>query len=109
MGERFIKIIFDHARINEVDEIYVTIFEDTEDKKRFIQLFKTFDFKFWGEKSDTGEKVMVRNLIKESLNLFSLYPRINSSMDAYILPIRPEYHTKLLPDCILFTEWKGPI
>ncbi len=38
LGERFLKIIFDNALKNKVEEIYLTIFDKSEDQKRLIAL-----------------------------------------------------------------------
>jgi len=38
LGERFLKIVFDNALANQVDEIYVTIFNKSVEQKRLISL-----------------------------------------------------------------------
>ncbi len=38
LGERFLKIVFDNAIANKVEEIYVTIFDKTSEQKRLIAL-----------------------------------------------------------------------
>lgn len=104
LGERFLKIIFDNALKNKVDEIYVTIFDKREEQCRLISLLEQWGFAFWGMKGE--ERVYVRNF-KPSLNFDNLkfiYPYIDTNRDAYLVPIRPEYHTELLPDSILNTE-----
>ncbi len=40
LGERFLKIIFDNAILNQVEEIYVTIFGRTEEQQRLIGLME---------------------------------------------------------------------
>jgi hypothetical protein len=50
LGERFLKIIFDNALANKVDEIYVTIFDKRDDQKRLIDLLNNWGFKYWGNK-----------------------------------------------------------
>lgn len=42
MEERFLKIIFDNALLNKVDEIYVTIFENDEDKTKLINILEKY-------------------------------------------------------------------
>ncbi len=44
LGERFLKIIFDNAVVNKVNEIYVTIFDKREEQKRLIEMLKTWGF-----------------------------------------------------------------
>lgn len=48
LGEKFLKIIFDNALVNKVDEIYVTIFEKRDDQVRLLRLLEDWGFKIWG-------------------------------------------------------------
>lgn len=104
LGERFLKIVFDNALKNHVDEIYVTIFDRRDEQKRLISLLEKWGFCFWGMKGD--EKVYVRDFSLEVdiSNLRCTYPYISTSQDIYIVPIYPDYHTELFPDSILNTE-----
>lgn len=40
LGERFLKIIFDNSLVNNVDEIYLTIFDKSEEHERLIGLIE---------------------------------------------------------------------
>ena len=104
LGERFIKIIFDNALKNKVDEIYVTIFDKRDDQRRLIDLLEQWGFVLWGKKNE--ELVYVRDFSKkfDVKNLKGCYPFISRNNDCYIVPIYPDYHTELLPDSILNTE-----
>lgn len=104
LGERFMKIIFDNALKNGVDEIYVTIFDKRDEQKRLIDLLEQWGFVLWGKKN--SELVYVRDFSKKTDedNLKGCYPYISSNKDCYIVPIYPDYHTELLPDSILNTE-----
>ncbi|KAB2859360.1 MAG: hypothetical protein F9K09_02390 [Flavobacteriales bacterium] len=104
LGERFMKIIFDNALINKVDEIYVTIFNHREEQIRLIELMEQWGFNFWGMKG--GERVYVRDFAPRfSINsLKENYPYISRNTNSFIVPIYEEYHTELLPDSILNTE-----
>lgn len=104
LGERFMKIIFDNALKNHVDEIYVTIFDKRNEQKRLINMLEQWGFNFWGMKND--ELVYVRNFAPEFdiSNLKQTYPYISISQDIFMVPIYPEYHTELFPDSILNTE-----
>lgn len=108
LGERFLKIIFDNALINKVDEIYVTIFDKRDDEKRLIVLFEDWGFKLHGKKqSSSGEElVYVRsfNPAYDSKHPKYTYPYLSRREDAFLVPIYPDYHTELLPDSILKTE-----
>lgn len=105
IGERFMKIIFDQARFSMVDEIYVTIFDNSEKKKALINYFEKFGFEYFGLK-DGSELVYVRSMKKvfNRDNPLASYPFINSNNDTYVIAINPAYHTYLLPDSKLKTE-----
>lgn len=104
LGERFMKIIFDNALKNKVEEIYVTIFDRSDEQKRLITLMEKWGFVFWGKKGN--ENVYVRDF-RPNFSLKDIpktYPYISKNRDLFIVPIYPEYHTELLPDSILKTE-----
>jgi len=104
LGERFLKIIFDNALKNKVEEIYVTIFDKRDEQKRLIDLLEQWGFVLWGKKND--ELVYVRDFSRKTdkANLKQSYPFITRDTNYYIVPIYPDYHTELLPDSILNTE-----
>ena len=107
LGERFLKIIFDNARNNDVEEIYVTLFEDKrENVKALQQLMEQWGFKKHGYKKDNGELVLVKSMEEydcEKEPKFN-YPLIADSASYFFLPIFPKYHTDLFPDMILKNE-----
>lgn len=105
IGERFIKIIFDQAIYSNVDEIYVTIFDDTDEKRVLIRYFEKFGFHYHGKKNGT-ELVYIRSMSKNYIKEDPLktYPYINKNSDSYIATILPKYHTYLLPDSKLSRE-----
>ena len=104
LGERFIKIIFDNALKNHVQEIYVTIYDKRPEQQRLIELLEQWGFILWGKKGE--ELVYVRSFEPqfEENNLKGCFPYISRNNNIYIVPIYPEYHTELLPDSILNTE-----
>src|SRR5574344_928473 len=106
LGERFMKIIFDNAVINNVDEIYVTIFNKREEQQRLINLMEEWGFQFYGTKGTEGELVYVRDFSKrmDVANPKSTYPFIPTNTRIFLIPIYPKYHTELLPDSFLRTE-----
>lgn len=104
LGERFLKIIFDNAIKNHVEEIYVTIYDKRDEQCRLIALLEQWGFCFWGMKGE--ERVYVRDF-RPQMNMDNLrftYPFVRATQNAYLVPIYPEYHTELLPDSILNTE-----
>lgn len=108
LGERFMKIIFDNAFRQKVVEIYVTVFGRTSEQELLIKLLEDWGFYFYGSKTTENgvEKVYVRNF-RPHFNAEEpqkSYPYISKSRDAYFVPIKPGYHTELLPDSHLKTE-----
>lgn len=107
LGERFLKIIFDNASKNAVDEIYVTLFEDKRDDViRLKSLLEQWGFVRYGYKNANHELVLVKTM-KEYRNELSPklnYPLVTVNANIYILPIKAEYHTDLFPDKILKNE-----
>jgi len=108
LGERFLKIIFDNARKQKVQEIYVTIFDKRDEQKRLIELLEYWGFKLWGTKQTTSgiESVYVRPFVKpaDKNNPRFTYPFLPTDSNVFIVPIFPKYHTELFPDSILQTE-----
>ena len=104
LGERFVKIIFDNALKNQVQEIYVTIYNKRPEQRKLIELLEQWGFVLWGKKGE--ELVYVRDFSPkfDINNLKCCFPYISKEKNVYIVPIYPEYHTELLPDSILNTE-----
>lgn len=103
LGERFIKKSLDYAINHSINTLYVTIFSRHE---YLLNMFKKFGFYIYGKKiSPNGiENVLVRNLCNIQHNLLLDYPLINANSKAFLLAIKPEYHTRLFPDSKLFNE-----
>lgn len=108
LGERFIKIIFDNAVKQKVDEIYVTIFNKSMEQKRLINLLEEFGFVYHGIKHNVyGDESVYTRKIEKVFNINNpklTFPYFAKNSKVYIVPIKPEYHTDLLPDSILKTE-----
>ncbi len=104
LGERFLKIIFDNALKNHVQEIYVTVFDRRDEQKRLIELLETWGFRKWGMKG--GEFVYVRDFAPrfDMNDIKATYPYVSRRRQCFLVPIYPQYHTELLPDSILNTE-----
>jgi predicted nucleic acid-binding protein len=111
IGERFLKIIFDNAFKQKVDEIYVTIFDKRPEQKRLISLLENWGFLLHGIKTTENgtENVYVKEFSRDKIivnleNPKLTFPYLSRESDIYIVPIYPEYHTELFPDSILKTE-----
>lgn len=107
LGERFLKIIFDNAKNNRVDEIYVTLFENRRSEVvRLRDLMVEWGFYKHGIKTSSSESVFVKNMkeydIKKSPKYN--YPNINPSCKLGFIPIEGQYHTALFPDLFLKNE-----
>jgi len=103
LGERFIKKSLDYAFIEEVEEIYVTIFSK---HTGLISLFTKYGFEHKADKKSKNgiELVLIKNM-KIRYNDINLdYPFINLKNQKYLLSIYPKWHSRLLPDSILKTE-----
>lgn len=106
LGERFLKIIFDNALKRDVDEIYVTLFENKrDDVKQLKELMERWGFCRHGYK-DNGELVLVKSLEKydDTKTPKCNFPVIKDNPRFFWLPIYPQYHTDLFPDMILKNE-----
>ncbi|MBM3216399.1 hypothetical protein FJZ36_15975 [Candidatus Poribacteria bacterium] len=108
LGERFLKIVFDNALRQNVDEIYVTIFRRTAGQDRLVRLLEDFGFACHGTKSSTAgeELVYTRSMVPRANKMLPRlsFPFVSGSARHFLVPIYPKYHTDLLPDSILKTE-----
>jgi len=103
-----LKIVFDNALKQKVDEIYVTIFDTRPEQIRLIGLLESFGFKYHGVKSSSAgeEKVYIRDFKPkfDKENPRFTYPYFSKKTNIWFVSIFPEYHTELFPDSILKTE-----
>jgi len=108
LGERFLKIIFDNALKNNVDEIYTTMFDERAELNALADLLTRWGFKKHGQKiTESGkEDVFVKSMDKyyPNLSVKQNYPNILYKRQKFILPIFDKYHTSLLPDSKLNNE-----
>lgn len=108
IGERFVKIIIDNALKFKVDEIYVTIFENTVEQMRLVRLLEEYGFYKHGNKTTASgiESVYVKSMTPtiNELDLKKSYPFMDANKNVFLVPIYPQYHTSLLPDSILSNE-----
>ena len=108
LGERFIKIIFDNAIKQKLDEIYVTLFINRPELKALYDLLIKWGFCRYGTKTKDGktEEVLVKKLgtYDKSKSVIWNFPNLNLTNPKMILPIFPKYHTPLFPDSQLRTE-----
>ena len=107
LGERFLKIIFDNAMKDNVDEIYVTLFENKRDVVKSLKhLLEEWGFVKHGYKIENHELVLVKSMknYDEAKSPKLNYPQLKKNSETYILPIKAEYHTDLFPDKILRNE-----
>lgn len=107
-GERLIKRALDEAIKEDCEEIYVTMFDDTEELRYLKLFFQKFGFIERGHiQHDHGrqECVLVRVLHTINDDIIKDYPYVDlKEGERYVLSIYPTYHTKLFSDSILKTE-----
>lgn len=93
-GESFIKIIVDTALLENVEEIYVTVFKK---HNKLIELFKEYGFHYYCKKisKDNYEEVYVKSIRKKE----NFYPFFSlGDRRKFIAPIKEEFHSILFPD-----------
>lgn len=96
LGERFMRIIFDQALEKKVDEIYVTIYNNSKIRKRLLDLLERWGFYEWGKKK--GELVYLRKLNGPITgDLRKDFPFHSFKEEAYIIPLHKIYFSQLLP------------
>jgi len=108
LGERFLKIIFDNALLQSIEEVYVTLFNNSLEQNRLCALLEDWGFYRHGiKRTINGEEiVLVRNFrpYANTENPCISYPYLSYNSRKFIVPIYPAYHTELFPDSILRTE-----
>ena len=108
LGERYLKIILDNARLRNVEEVYITLFETSDKLKALKDFLLKWGFKDHGHKITGSKKetVLVKKLdyYDPELNPRMNYPLIKENAKKFILPIEPTYHTDLFPEAQLKTE-----
>ncbi|MFA4844302.1 MAG: hypothetical protein WC632_05050 [Candidatus Margulisiibacteriota bacterium] len=110
LGERFLKIVFDHALLFKAEEIYVTICDERIERLRLKELLRKFGFNHYGYKKSSSCRDVEEVCVRDFTPKFNptapkiTFPYISADNNIFITPIYPEYHTTLLPDSILRTE-----
>ncbi len=110
LGERLLRMAFDYAIINNIEEIYLTHFK--QDADYLVPLIQNFGFYKYGENS-LGEEVYLKRIIShENYKINDLedivsinrryYPSFydGAKVKKHLIPIRPNFHKKLFPDFI---------
>lgn len=106
LGERFIQIIVDNCLNKNLDEIYVTLFEDKrEEVSQLKDLLVNWGFEKFTYKSN-GELVLVKKIISfdDKKSIKANYPLHRNNPNYFFLPIKPSYHKALFPDLKLKIE-----
>lgn len=97
LGQRFMRIVFEIAMKEKVDEIYVTLFANSSQRKRLVGMIEQWGFVFYGIK-DKKEQVYVRNFKKSiSSNPQLTFPYCSLVHPSFMIPINSEYASQLLP------------
>ncbi len=107
LGERFLKIIFDNALKRNVDEVYVTMFENKRQEVTYLKsMMEEWGFVKKAKNCANGEVVLVKNMrdYDYSKSPKYNYPLLMKKPNHMFLPIVSQYHTKLFPDLYLKNE-----
>lgn len=105
IGELLLKLLFHYAQRNHLKSIYVTVLPKYP---LLISFFKEYGFEIVGKKDN--ENIMMKNMILPSkitsnygplLFAKKYYPNYldTSSINKYLIPIQPQFHNRLFPDC----------
>ena len=105
-GELVLKAVFEYAFSNEYESIFVTVFAKHAE---LVALLQDFGFVESVDKSAIGECVLVKHM-KPGPSDGSLSPlefnvrfgpraTLWDSSDAFAVPIKPEFHDALFPEC----------
>ncbi|MEP4091627.1 PIN domain-containing protein [Reichenbachiella sp.] len=106
IGERFLKIVFDNAIRNKVEEIYVTVFDKRPEQIQLIEMMEEWGFMRHGMKSteNGSELVLVRQFGKkfpvDIKNPKLSFPYFSRKTRKFIVKIEPQYHDELFPDSL---------
>lgn len=108
-GERFMKKILDIAIHGDYPEVYVTMFNDSDELKHLQHFFEKYGFQNVGTKSNSNgriEVVLLRNMVTAKYeNPIKNFPFVKRDIgNKYMLSIYPQYHTRLFSDSILRNE-----
>ena len=105
LGERLLKIAFDFAEANRINDIYLTHFCDENDY--LVRLIESYGFYKYTENS-RGEWIFLKHISKlttdNTTDISELnrkyYPSFcsNNNIRKHIIPIQPYFHDKLFPD-----------
>lgn len=99
LGERYIQIIIDACDAQNLDEIYVTLYEDKrKEVKALKKLLNDWGFIDYTHKSN-GELILVKQLkFDRSKTINENYPLNRENPNYFFLPIKSNFHSKLFPD-----------
>lgn len=104
LGERFVKKIFDHAILEGVAEVYVTVFAE---HVGLIALLSRYGFFSVSTKTTPNgvEQVLVKRMFDLGATALQRYPLVRvTGQNIYLLSLMPQWHSRLLPDSILNNE-----
>ena len=108
IGELLLKLSFDSAIQNDIDEIYLTHFSKPDD--RLVSLIEEYGFVKTAV-NERGEDIFIKKLIPDDPKLIErnplqiyriFYPTFYDGLAVkkWIIPIRPEFHERLFTDVI---------
>ncbi|MDW7731092.1 MAG: PIN domain-containing protein [Methanolobus sp.] len=108
IGELFIKLAVNYARINDIKELYLTHYV-VDNVDYLVDLIEVYGFQEEAILNQTGETIFVKKLevSDESINHLNpveiskkFYPAYydGKSVNKFIIPIQPKWHEKLFTD-----------
>lgn len=108
IGELFIKLAVNYARVNNVNELYLTHYV-TDDVDYLVELIEDYGFKKKSVLNQTGEGIFLKKLEVADESVAHLnpvdisktfYPTYydGKTIKKFIIPIQPKLHDKLFTD-----------
>jgi len=97
IGEAYIKIILEEAKLNNLNEIYVTVFKK---QKELIHLFEEYGFNYKTTKmTERGDSTLEEEFVYVKHMDDDTYPNFDwKNRNVFIVPIRQKYHEMLFPE-----------
>lgn len=105
-GELLLKPVFEYARLNSYESMYVTVFEK---HGQLISLFEDFGFRQMQARTPLGELILAKPLSfthaeRDQLDPLPFNVRYGpfavkiEGVPSFVVPVRPEYHRLLFPE-----------
>lgn len=104
LGERFIRIIFNRAMDEKINEIYVTIYDKHQGLINLLQRYGFLKKAKKNEITKNGQEGVYFKLLEWSDSVLNNYPLVKLDDRNFLLSIYPKWHSRLFPESKLNNE-----